>query len=183
MLRPTPTCSVALALACVLAGCSPALDWRELRPAGTRLQALMPCKPETAVRRVPLAGADVEMHLSGCDAGGATFVIGWAAVPAPRLGMALGDWQDATLARAGIAPGPDAPAGDAFVPPGAIALPQSLRLRVQGRAPDGNALPLQAAWFASGGSAGEAQVLFAAVYREPSARDAATTFFDSLRLQ
>lgn len=181
MFRMTPAFA-AFAAVLVLAGCSPALDWRELRSAGTRLEALMPCKPDTAVRRVPLAGLDVDMHLSGCDAGGATFVAGWAAVPAPRLGMALGAWQDATLERAGIAPGPDAPAGSAFVPPGAIALPQSVRLRVQGRAPDGSGLPLEAAWFASAGTAGEAQVLFAAVYREPSTRDAAATFFDSLRL-
>jgi hypothetical protein len=181
-----PLASTAgLLLLSMLAGCSPQLNWREVQPPGSRLQALMPCKPEAAMRIVPLAGLPVEMHLSGCDAGGATFVIGWADVPVLRLGTAMGAWQDATLERIGIPPGPDAPAGRAFVPAGAVALPQALRWRAEGRAPDGSALPLQAAWFASTGDAAGAgaQVMFAAVYREPKQGEAADTFFAGLRLR
>lgn len=182
-------CSFIVALACVgLAACSPDLNWREIHPAATRLQALMPCKPDDATRKVPLDGRLVEMHLAGCDAGGATFVIGWADFPADRLGGALGAWQDATLERAGIAAGPDAPAGRVFLPPGALALPQSVRLRADGHAPDGAALVLQAAWFAGAGAAGSdparaPQALFAAVYREPAQKEAVETFFGSLRLR
>jgi len=171
-------------LAFWLVACSPPFNWRELRPAGTPLQATLPCKPDDAMRRVPLAGGPTDMHLSGCDAGGATFVIGWAAVPVERLGAALGDWQDTTLARAGIPSGPDAPVGRPFQPPGALALPQSVRIAATGRAPDGDTLPLQAAWFATAGSDGApAQAFFAAVYRAPDAPDAADAFFAGLRLR
>jgi len=179
------TVGVLLLSSCALAGCSPELNWRDVRASDTRLQALMPCKPDLATRRVPLAGQPVEMHLSGCDAAGATFVIGWADVPVSRLGMAMGDWQDATLERIGVRSGPDAPAGRAFVPPGGIALPQALRLRAEGRAPDGSALPIQAAWFASAGDATGTgpQVMFAAIYREPVQHEAADTFFAGLHLR
>jgi len=167
-----------------MAGCSPRFNWREVAPPSTPLRASMPCKPEIAARTVPLDGGPVEMHLAGCDAGGATFVIGWAPVPAPRLGAVLGAWQDSTLQLAGIPAGPDAPAGRGFVPAGGAALPQSVRLAATGRAPDGTPLPLQAAWFAAVGTeAGGAQALFAAVYRTPEAADASETFFSGLRLR
>ncbi|QHI99089.1 hypothetical protein GT347_14500 [Xylophilus rhododendri] len=174
---------LAPAFACMgLAACSPEFNWREVRPAGTRLQAQMPCKPEEATRAVPLAGTTVQMHLAGCDAGGATFVIGWTSPAASRVGAVLGDWQDSTLSSAGIAAGPDAPVGRPFGPPGAMALPQAVRLKVQGHAPDGAALPLEAAWFAAAGEAGP-EALFAAVYRQPERPEASDTFFTGLRLR
>ncbi len=175
---------VAPFLPALLTACSPALDWRELQPAPpSALHALMPCKPDNAVRTVPLGAAgNVEMHLSGCDAAGATFVLGWATVPAANLGAALGAWQDATLARAGIAAGPDGPVGRAFVPPGAVALPQAMRIEAVGKAPDGSALPLQAAWFATVSGAAP-QVFFAAVYGQPRSGGAPATFFGGLRLR
>jgi hypothetical protein len=170
--------------AAVAAGCTPALNWREFSMPPSRLQALMPCKPDEAVRTVQLDGRAVDMHLAGCDAGGATFVVGWLAVAPPgQVGALLGAWQDATLAQAGITVGPDAPAGRAFVPPGGLAVPQSVRLSAQGRHPDGKPLSLQAAWFAAGGGT-VPQALFAAVYGGlPAGSDAADTFFAGLRLQ
>lgn len=174
--------AVATLLLCgvCLLGCSPQFNWREVQPPGTRLHALMPCKPDEAVRVVPLDGRQAEMHLLGCDAGGATFVIGWAAVPGAQLGAALGEWQDSTLMRVGIRAGPDAPAGHAFLPAGSLALPQSVRLRALGHAPDGSALAVQAAWFADAGSS---QAMFAAVYRDPDSAEAIESFFSGLRVR
>lgn len=145
----------------------------------------MPCKPDEAVRTVTLDGRSVQMHLAGCDADGATFVIGWIATSTQRLGSTLGAWQDSTLSLAGIAYGPDAPAGKPFVPAGTLALPQAVRLQATGISTDGGALPLDAAWFAdpAGAPALEGQAMFAAIYRAPSASDAAETFFSNLRLR
>ena len=145
----------------------------------------MPCKPDEAVRTVTLDGRQVQMHLAGCDAGGATFLIGWIPTSGARLGATLGAWQDSTLSLAGIASGPDAPVGRPFVPAGTLALPQAVRLQATGLSPDGGALPLDAAWFADAGGAGavEGQALFAAIYRAPSAPAASASFFDSLRLR
>ena len=185
MNRATPIFQ-SLALCSCLAACSPEMNWRELRPAATGLQALMPCKPEEAVRSVPLDGGMVDMHLSGCDAGEATFVIGWAAVPSARLGAVMGEWQDSTLSRAGIAAGPDAPNGRAFAVAGALPMPQSVRLHATGRSPDGKALPLDAAWFASAGTRlpeTAPTVFFAAIYGTPSDPEAAGNFFSNLRLR
>lgn len=168
-----------------LAACSPAMNWREVRPSSTRLQALMPCKPDEAVRTVTLDDRPVQMHLAGCDADGATFVIGWVPAPAELLGSILGAWQDSTLSLAGIASGPDAPTGKPFVPTGMLALPQSVRLQATGLSTEGGALPMDAAWFAESGGPGalEGQAMFAAIYRAPSAPDAAATFFSGLRLR
>ncbi len=177
-----PSLAAACLFAGLLAGCSPTLNWREVRLAPTRLQALMPCKPEEAAREVPLDGRTVTLHLAGCDADGATFVIGWTAVDPPgQLGSTLGAWQDAALQQAGLTAGPDAPAGRPFVPPGGTAVAQSVRIAATGRRPDGAALPLQAAWFAAtGGSTPHA--LHAAVYGTPKTAEAAETFFAGLRL-
>lgn len=165
-----------------LAACSPSLNWREYPLPAARLQAMMPCKPEEAARPVPLGGRTVTMHLAGCDAGGASFLVGWAdAAPPDQLGVLLGAWQDATLAQAGIPTGPDGPAGKPFVPPGAVALPQSVRLAAQGKRPDGQPVALQAVWFAGTGG-GTPRMLHAAVYGTLAA-DAADTFFAGLRLQ
>ncbi|MCZ2497023.1 hypothetical protein GN316_09655 [Xylophilus sp. Kf1] len=177
--------AAVLLAAIFLLACTPTMNWRDVRPSSTRLQALMPCKPDEAVRTVMLDGQTVQMHLAGCDAGGATFVIGWVTTRADRLGAMLGAWQDSTLSLAGIGSGPDTPTGQPFAPAGTRALPQAVRLQGTGRMADGSALALDAAWFADGGGVGalEGQALFAAIYRSASAPDAAATFFSGLRLR
>jgi hypothetical protein len=82
-----------------LAGCSPTLNWREVRPAESSLVTLMPCKPESAQRPVSLGGQTVVLHMLSCDTAGLTFAVG-----AMRLGAGvspadvLNDWRRATLA-------------------------------------------------------------------------------------
>jgi hypothetical protein len=175
-----------LLLCICLGACSPEMNWRDVRPVATGLRGLMPCKPEEAVRSVPLDGRLVDMHLTGCDAGGASFVIGWAAAPAERLGALMGEWQDSTLSRAGIASGPDAPNGRPFFVTGGKSLPQAVRLHAIGRSPDGKALPLDAAWFASPGTRLPdipPTVFFAAIYGVPADPEAAGNFFSNLQLR
>ena len=64
--------AAALAAGLALAGCSPAFNWREVRPENTRLQVLLPCKPDKAQKVVPLGGQATTLSMLGCDAGGAT---------------------------------------------------------------------------------------------------------------
>lgn len=183
-LRPVSSALVLAALACT-AACTPDLNWREVRMPPTRLQALLPCKPDEGTRTVTLAGQALEMHMVGCEAQGATYTLAWVAVPEPgRAGAVLGAWQDATLQRVGIAAGPDAPAGTAFVPQGALALPQAVRWRAEGRSPEGRAVAVQAAWFAGTGGAGGAglQAFQAAVYSPVPAAEGAAAFFEGIRL-
>ena len=61
-----PASVVAIAL--LSAACAPAYDWREVRSADGAVLALFPCKPQQQTRRVPLAGAEVEMSVIACDA-------------------------------------------------------------------------------------------------------------------
>ena len=65
----------ALMAALGLQACSPALNWRSVSVPEAALQAMLPCKPEQAVRTVELAGAPLAMSMWGCDADGATFAV------------------------------------------------------------------------------------------------------------
>jgi len=56
-------------------GCSPALNWREVQLDTAGVQALLPCKPDHAVREVQLAGGVRSMEMLGCEAAGATFTV------------------------------------------------------------------------------------------------------------
>ena len=67
-----------------LAACSPRLDWREVRPAGSGLLALFPCKPEVDSRPAT-AEQPVRMGLAQCKSGETSFSISWAEVADPGL--------------------------------------------------------------------------------------------------
>ncbi|NZA02179.1 hypothetical protein H0I39_11235 [Ottowia beijingensis] len=93
--RPALCAAVALAAA----ACTPSLNWREVRLAPTTAVALLPCKPDRAERSVPLGGEPTTLAVSGCEAGGATFALMAAKVPAGRApDELLAGWQQATLA-------------------------------------------------------------------------------------
>lgn len=185
--RAVKAVAVCLAASGFTGACTPALNWREVRDGPAPLSALLPCKPDAGERTVTLTGKPVQMHLLGCKADGALFVLGWVEIDAPsELGAMLGSWREATLAHIGIPPGPDAPAGAAYLPSGGLALPQSRRITAEGRSPDAGHAPvhLQAAWFATAGRPGQAAyAMQAAVYADrPPAAAATSTFFDALRL-
>ena len=66
--RALVACAVG-AGALAVAGCSPALDWREVRPEGSQARALFPCKPASHARTVSLAARRVELTMYACAAG------------------------------------------------------------------------------------------------------------------
>ncbi|HEV7915613.1 MAG TPA: hypothetical protein VGP22_17745, partial [Albitalea sp.] len=69
--------------ACTMAACSPALDWRESRPADSDAVAMFPCKPERFARQLALAGAPVQMHLVSCTAANVTYAVAYARLADP----------------------------------------------------------------------------------------------------
>lgn len=168
--------AAALALA-ALAGCAPAFNWREVRFDPAELVAMLPCKPDKGERVVPLAGRDVALRMQGCEVGGATFAVSYAAWPdAAQADLALAQWKAATLA--------NMQAGEAqeqgFVPPGAVALANARRLSATGRRPDGEAVTLNAAWFARPRGNG-IDLFHAALYARRIDAQAAAAFFSGIR--
>ncbi len=164
--------SVAVLLG-LAAACSPTFNWREVRAEPTPLKALLPCKPDRASRQVPLAGRQVELQVLGCDTGGATFALFHAELGEPgRGGEALAQWQQASLATLRATGSQAAP----FVPPGALALPQSVRVTAEGQRADGSRVQGQAAYFARG-----TQVFQAVIYAEQIRPEWADAFFGGLR--
>jgi hypothetical protein len=164
-----------LTLGAVLAAaCSPALDWREVRPPGSDASALFPCKPSREVRRVRLAGEDVEMALHVCRAGGATWALAHADVASPAA-------VPATLeALAAALPHNLGAASAASTPttvPGMTPNLHALRLRAQGARPDGSAVTAESSVFAKGTRVFQATIIAPAP--DPAAAD---TFFSSFGL-
>ncbi|MGE0100163.1 MAG: hypothetical protein AB7S86_17620 [Hydrogenophaga sp.] len=174
-----PVCRLSTGLIAVLAlsACSPTFNWRELRPQGTPLKVLMPCKPEHASRTVPLAGSGTEMHLHSCDTGGLSFAVAWVDLrELARVDAALVEWPRASLASLRLAPevADAAQARWDFQMPGA---PKALGLSVQGTGPQGQAVLMRAAYFARG-----TQVFQAAVYGPQLPGEVTATFFEALQL-
>ena len=166
----------------LLAGCSPALNWRNVPLPDAALTITLPCKPDRATRQVELAGAPVELSMVGCDADGATFAVSHVTLSDPsQLGDALTHWRAAVLAVLGkeaYATAVDTP----YAPPGVLPVPQSVRTTVQGQRVDGSAVAAQGVWFAR--AVGPQVRLYHAVVYTPKPRpDVADQFFAGLALQ
>lgn len=68
--------SAALAaLATLGTACTPTFDWRTVRPEGTALESLWPCRPSVERRSVRLGGGERPMALHACGAGGVRFAL------------------------------------------------------------------------------------------------------------
>jgi len=159
-----------------LAACYPTFNWRELRPDGTPLQALLPCKPETAERTVPLGGAPTLLHMHSCKASGLTFALAWANAPdAMTVPATLIDWQRASLSAIRVDPTLHTdPAHRWTATVAGASLVQGIA--AQGTDPQGQPVQARAVYFARG-----AQVFQAAIYGAAS-DEVSTTFFDGLQL-
>jgi hypothetical protein len=159
----------------LLTGCNPTLNWRETRIKDTALVALLPCNPDAGARTVPLGGRDVSLHMTGCDAGGATFAIAHATVASADAAPAvLSQWRKASLANMGAVSSREVPLGGALSI-GGIA---PLRVAADGRRKDGSAVAMQGTWFAK-----DTQVFHAVVYAERISPQASEAFFSGLRFQ
>lgn len=159
-----------------LQGCSPSLNWRDVRPEGTGLVLLLPCKPDQAQKTVPLGGAATELTMLGCDAGGATFAVATADIGNEgKAADVLAQWQSLTLANMKAA------AGYQLVPikvGGAALTPPPVLVKALGKRADGTAVSGQAAYFAKG-----SRVFQVVMYAGKAAPDTSETFFSSLKFE
>ena len=174
---PFSSRAAALAALLTLGACSPTFNWRELRLDGTPLLAVMPCKPESATRSVPLAGAPTTLHMHSCEAGGLRFAVAWADVGnAAQVPVALAAWRSASLQSMRVAstPADDAPHGWTVTVAGA---PAAQGVKALGQNPQGQPVQTRAAYFAQG-----TQVYQAAVYGPKLPDEAVDAFFAGLRL-
>ncbi len=158
-----------------LAGCTPALNWRELRPEGSQARLMLPCKPASHARQVAIAGETLEMSMFACSAGETVYALSFADVKDPaRVGAALDE-----LARAAQS-NLQSPSGAASAPanvPGMTPHGQSVQWRLSGRLPDGRVVQEQVVLFSHGTRVYQATMLGAALDAE--ARD---MFFGALRV-
>jgi hypothetical protein len=170
-----PRFAPALLLAFAAAACSPTFNWREIRVASTPLKAMLPCKPDKASRKVPMAGVEVDLDVLGCETGGATFAVLHATLQdQSRANEVLVQWNRATVAnlRGTVQ------ATRAFTPAGATPMPGAQRVSAAGKRQDGSAVRGEAAYFARGG-----QVFQAVVYASDPRPEWLQPFFDGLRFE
>jgi len=177
MFRFSILVNAGLAALLALAACSPALNWREVRPEGTRLSLLLPCKPDKAQKIVPLGGRATPLSMLGCDAGGATFAVAIADVgDLSQAASVLALWQDLTLANMKAVPASRQPLPLKIA--GASPGMPATRLQAQGQRADGSAVSGQAAYFAQG-----SQLFQVVMYAPQIAPETAETFFSSLKFE
>jgi hypothetical protein len=71
----------ALAALLCLGACAPELDWREFYSPEGRFAVMLPGRPASAAREVPLAGAQVPLHMTSVQVSGMAFGVGYADLP------------------------------------------------------------------------------------------------------
>jgi hypothetical protein len=159
----------------LLCACNPAFNWREVSLQGAGLAALLPCKPDHGSRRQHLAGQDVEMQMSGCEAAGVLFALSHVELDHPAKALeAQRQWQTAMLSNMQAS----TPQLQPWTPKAGALFPNAQRLAAQGRRQDGSALAAQALWFARG-----AHVYHAVIYADVIPPEAVETFFSGIELQ
>jgi hypothetical protein len=157
-----------------LAACSPALNWREVRPAGSALAAMFPCRPEHMVRSLGLGGAKVAMHLSACTVEGATYGVAYVEFPDSSY-VAPAIEQMRAAAEANI--GGHAIDPEAMKVAGMTPNPLAERWRLQGLGADEVPVQEQVGFFSRGRQVYQATVVGPKVNAE-----AVDTFFTGLKL-
>jgi hypothetical protein len=158
-----------------LAACTPALNWREVRPEGSAVRGMFPCKPASHARRVAMAGQTLEMSMWACSADETVYALSFADVKDPaRIGAALDELARAAqsnLQSSGVS------ASQPAVVAGMTPHPQSAQWRLSGRLPDGRAVQERVLLFSHGTQVYQATMLGARLDDE-----AQETFFGALRV-
>jgi hypothetical protein len=166
-----------LAVALLLAACSPALDWRDVRPKDVNILLTYPCKPEQIAQDVLLAGQTVKMSMTGCVADKMTFALAHARLPNAQLAAvalaqlhasAVNNVQGKVTASARITPKNATPG-----------LADSLDLQIDGRTPDGKPVRERVLLFSQGDSVYQ---LTAFAPTATFKSEAAQTFVESVNL-
>ena len=95
----------------LVAGCSPALNWRKVDPEGAQVSLMFPCKPEREERTQPgPAGQPVVVRSMSCKARGGQFSFTWTDLGDARATSAAMRRMHEGIARQ-MAPRASAPLG------------------------------------------------------------------------
>lgn len=158
-----------------LAACSPALDWRQIRPDGLGVEVAFPCRPASHARAVLLVGQPVDMTLYACSIDGLTFGLGSAELPDVRqVDIALAELAEAAVRNISATVDTE---HDADVP-GMTPNARARRVRLAGRMPDGRAVIEHAVVFARG-----ARVYQVTLLGNGPNPEVVETFFASLKVR
>lgn len=164
----------ALLASCAVLACTPALNWREVRPPGAGVGVQLPCKPSVFARDLVLQGVTVRWHLLSCSAEGLTWALAYGELSDPALvAPALQTLHAAAQRNLGA----ETAVSVFWSPPGATPNVHAKRVRMRGNFPDGRPVVEELAVFARGTSVYQASVLGPEV-----APEAAEVFFASLHV-
>lgn len=107
------TAIVFVLAALVLAGCSPAYDWRTVTDNENGYAIDLPAKPLIDERPIDIAGTKMRMHVRAANAATAVFAVGTVVMPSddPQLQRTVLDYMRDGLAR-NVGAKPDARAID-----------------------------------------------------------------------
>jgi hypothetical protein len=169
---------VSLRSACLslglLCACAPALDWRQVRPAGLDIEAMFPCRPATLSRDVVLPQGRREMTMHACAAGGSTYAVGALTLDDVRdVGAALLSLREAAAGNVNAIPSDTQP----LQVPGMTPHAQAARLVLTGRRPDGSVVVEHLAVFTRG-----TRVYQAMVVGDRPDTEAVSMFFTALKV-
>lgn len=168
-----------LVMVLVLGACSPTYNWRELRLEGAPLLALLPCKPESAERQVPLTHPDAApttLHMRSCEAGGQTFALAWARLTDITLApAAVASWRAASLQSLRV---PASQAVNADWPVSVAGATMVVGVQAAGFDHRGQPVQSRTVYFVRGN-----HVFQAAMYGQQLPEDAQDAFFGGLQLQ
>ena len=174
MLKKSPVAGRLAGLAIcflLLSGCSPTLDWREVRGDGAPYTALFPAKPAVHSRNIMLDGSAVDMTMQGAEVEGVTYAIGTVSVAdAVRANRAAAIMQEAMVRNI---------AGNVLLQKSVMVsgLPMAA-IVAEGKNPRGEAVLLHARFAARGTYAYQAIVLGPV---SQVTNDAADTFLESFK--
>ena len=170
-----PIIATILLVGLLQTACSPEFNWRDTALPPTSLRGLFPCKPDTAVRSMALAGQSLELHMTSCNTAGVTTAIGHADLPsADKSGPVLLQWRQASLNTMAARSVVERP----LVLAGIRNEPEAVQVQAIGTGPNGAPLDFRAVWFTR-----ESTAFVAMVFGEKLRADVAETFLSGLRLQ
>jgi hypothetical protein len=173
--------TASLSLSLVLSACSPSQNWRDVRFEGSPFQAQLPCKPDRAIRSVPLGDTPVELHMAGCESGSAMVAVMNAVLPAGADANALlASWQQATLAKAQVAQPLAAGQSQLWQRRGFLPLSASRRVQAGALQADGQSVQMDAVWGAVA-EGDRVRLVHAVVYDRGHTRELANTLFEGLK--
>jgi hypothetical protein len=157
----------------VLCGCSPALDWREVRPPEWGVEAMFPCRPASVARDVVLPSGRAAMRIYACAADGMTFALGSLALHDVRdAASTLGFLHEAAARNLGASQVSAQP----FEVPGMTPNARAGHAMLAGRRPDGSAVTEHLLLFARG-----ARLYQASVVGSAPSDGAVSAFFAGLK--